>query len=228
MPKITMPRKSTHIDMTAFCDVAFLLLTFFMLATKFKPMEPVQVIMPASTSSKTIPLGFITITLDKSGRVFFNVDNLNAKREIIEDINNNKHLGLSNQEMQAFVSSNDIGVPFSQLKSYLSLTPDQQGEYDKKQAPGIPTDTTGNYQTDELAYWITASRYQLVQNGTKEARIAVKADEGAKYPDVQKIIATLGKLKIFNFSFITNTKAIPSGTALYQEEAKAKAAVKGS
>ena len=43
MPKAKLPRKSTHIDMTAMCDVAFLLLTFFMLATKFKPEEPVVV-----------------------------------------------------------------------------------------------------------------------------------------------------------------------------------------
>lgn len=228
MPKIKMPRKSTHIDMTAMCDVAFLLLTFFMLATKFKPMEPVQVVTPSSTSTKTIPLGFITITLDKDGRVFYNVDNLNAKKSIIEDINTNKNLGLTDLEMQAFVSSTDIGVPFSQLKSFLSWTPKQQEDYLKKKAPGIPTDTTGNYETDELAYWITASRYQLLQNGTKEARIAIKADANAKYPDVQKIIATLGKLKIFNFSFITDSKAVPKGTALAKAEADAKAAAKAN
>ncbi len=46
MPKVKMPRKSTLIDMTAMCDVAFLLLTFFMLATKFKPDEPVAVVTP--------------------------------------------------------------------------------------------------------------------------------------------------------------------------------------
>ncbi|MFM7710399.1 MAG: biopolymer transporter ExbD, partial [Ferruginibacter sp.] len=34
MPKIKIPRKSTNIDMTAMCDVAFLLLSFFILATK--------------------------------------------------------------------------------------------------------------------------------------------------------------------------------------------------
>lgn len=221
MPKIKMPRKSTHIDMTAMCDVAFLLLTFFMLATKFKPMEPVQVVTPASTSTKTIPLGFITVTLDKDGRVFYNVDNLNAKKGIIQEINDNKNLGLTQLEMQSFVSGNDIGVPFSQLKSYLAMSPKQQEEFDKTQAPGIPTDTTGNYETNELAYWITTARYQLLQSGTKKARIAIKADANAKYPDVQKVISTLGKLKIFNFSFITDEKAIPKGTALAQAQAEA-------
>ena len=41
MPKVKVPRKSTNIDMTAMCDVSFLLLTFFMLTTKFKADEPV-------------------------------------------------------------------------------------------------------------------------------------------------------------------------------------------
>ena len=35
MPKVKIPRKSTAVDMTAMCDVAFLLLTFFMLTSNF-------------------------------------------------------------------------------------------------------------------------------------------------------------------------------------------------
>jgi biopolymer transport protein ExbD len=36
MARIKVPRKSTAIDMTAMCDVAFLLLTFFILTAKAK------------------------------------------------------------------------------------------------------------------------------------------------------------------------------------------------
>jgi len=214
MPKIKMPRKSTHIDMTAMCDVAFLLLTFFMLATKFKPIEPVEVRTPASTSTKVIPTGFIQIILDKNGRVFYNVDNLNAKKQIINQINEDKHLGLNDMEKQSFVTNNSIGVPFSQLKSYLDLSPAQQEAYNKT-APGIPTDTTADYDTNELAYWITTSRYYLDKGG----RIAIKADGEARYPEINKVITTLGKQKIFRFSFITDMKAVPPGTALAAERA---------
>ena len=42
MPKVKIPRKSTAIDMTAMCDVAFLLLTFFILTTKFRAAEVVR------------------------------------------------------------------------------------------------------------------------------------------------------------------------------------------
>ena len=40
MPKHKPKRSAPSIDMTAMCDVAFLLLTFFMLTAKAKPQEP--------------------------------------------------------------------------------------------------------------------------------------------------------------------------------------------
>lgn len=212
MQKPKIPRKDTFIDMTAMCDVAFLLLTFFMLATKFKPDEPVVVRTPASTSTKQIPEGFMLITLDKAGRVFYSVDNLNAKKQIIDQINEDKGLNLTEEEKSNYVIGAAVAVPFSQLKSYLQMTVSEQEQYNT-QAQGIPTDTTGDYDTNELAYWITTSRYYLDKGG----RIAIKADGEAQYPEVQKVISTLGKLKIFRFSFITDMKGIPPGTALYEE-----------
>lgn len=219
MPKIKMPRKSTAIDMTALCDFTLLLLTFFIMATKFKPAEPVVVATPASTSTKQIPEGFMQITLDKAGRVFFAVDNLNAKKDIISQVNEQKGLGLTAKEMAAFVNGSGVGVPFSQLKSYLALEPSQQSEFDKK-APGIPTDTTGDFTTNELAYWVKTSRYH-VDNG--KGRIVIKADGDAPYPEVSKIIGTLGKQQVFRFSFITDMKGVPPGTALAAERAGGKA-----
>jgi biopolymer transport protein ExbD len=213
MPKIKLPRKSTHIDMTAMCDIAFLLLTFFMLATKFKPEEPVQVITASSTSTKQIPEGFMLITLDKTGRVFFAVDNLNTKKDLIEKINTDKKLGLTQAEEQSFITGSGVGVPFSQLKSYLAMSPAQQKDYDKK-ATGIPTDTTASFDSNELAYWLQSTRY-LVDN--EHSRIAIKADGGASYPNLNKVISTLGHQHLFRFSFITNMKGVPAGTALADE-----------
>ena len=55
MPKVKMKKHNITMDMTAMCDVAFLLLTFFILTTKFKPNEPVQVEIPGSTAQIPIP-----------------------------------------------------------------------------------------------------------------------------------------------------------------------------
>ncbi|MBI3193765.1 MAG: biopolymer transporter ExbD, partial [Ignavibacteriae bacterium] len=48
MPKFKKARIAVKIDMTPMVDVAFLLLTFFMLTTQFRPPEEVQIILPSS------------------------------------------------------------------------------------------------------------------------------------------------------------------------------------
>jgi len=65
MPKVKIPRKSTIVDMTAMCDVAFLLLSFFILATKQKPPEVMAVTPPNSISAKVAPDKAILITMTK-------------------------------------------------------------------------------------------------------------------------------------------------------------------
>ncbi len=213
MPKVKIPRKGTFVDMTAMCDVAFLLLTFFILATKIKPTEPVEVRTPASTSTTPIPEGFMLITLSKDGRVFFSIDNLNEREKIISEINSSKNLGLNSKQIQTYKETGIIGVPFNKMPSYLSLNASDRAKYDKS-AEGIPTDTTGNFDTNELAYWIRTTRMH-----SPDLRIAIKADGESAYPHMQKIIGTLGKLKIFRFNFITESKGVPKGSALEQQRA---------
>src|ERR1700761_4800516 len=121
MPRAKIPRKSTTVDMTAMCDVAFLLLTFFMLATKFKPDEPVVVKTPASISEIPIPeTDIMLITVDPKGRIFFSIDNPVRRKDLIDDIDNTQKLGLSAAEKTSFRNGASIGVPFAQLKSYLA------------------------------------------------------------------------------------------------------------
>src|SRR5438874_12588860 len=99
MPKVKLPRKSTHIDMTAMCDVAFLLLTFFMLATKFKPEEPVVVKTPSSISDIQLPdVDIMLLTVDTKGRIFFSIDNKLKRKDLIEAVNYEKDLKLTDQE----------------------------------------------------------------------------------------------------------------------------------
>jgi len=208
-----MPRKSTNVDMTAMCDVAFLLLTFFMLATKFKPDEPVTVVTPNSISEIPIPdADIMLITIDDKGRVFFGVDNKNVRKSLIEDINEYKGLNLTEQEMNNFAVGASVGVPFNQLKSYLSSDPAQQKEFDKSTA-GIPTDTVNTSDQNELAAWI-----RLARNNNPKLRIAIKADGDANYLEVKKVIKTLENWKIFKFNLITGLKAVPPGTAAWEAQ----------
>ena len=55
MPSVKIPKKSTDTDMTPFVDIAFLILSFFIMATKFKPQDPVEITTPNSVSSEILP-----------------------------------------------------------------------------------------------------------------------------------------------------------------------------
>jgi biopolymer transport protein ExbD len=55
MPKFKPHRAGVRIDMTPLVDVAFLLLTFFMLTTQFKPDEYVEVVLPQSHADVKLP-----------------------------------------------------------------------------------------------------------------------------------------------------------------------------
>jgi len=87
MPKVKVPRKSTTVDMTAMCDVAFLLLTFFMLTSNFVAKEPIVVAIPASVAEIKIPERDIaTVLIDKDGKVFFGLDTQQDRKELLKTL----------------------------------------------------------------------------------------------------------------------------------------------
>src|SRR5687768_11562261 len=87
MPKVKIPRKSTAIDMTAMCDVAFLLLTFFILTTKFRPQEVVQIDIPSSTAQFPIPdRDILMFHIAPDGRVFYGLDDQYTRLEVLDSI----------------------------------------------------------------------------------------------------------------------------------------------
>lgn len=211
MPKVKVPRKSTNIDMTAMCDVAFLLLSFFILTTKFKPDEALAVTTPKSVSTKAADQkDVVMVTMDKDGKVYFSVsdDASSEKGEIIDVVDQLKSLGLTDQEKAAFRrTASFVGVPFSQLKSFLRLPADQVKNF---QSPGIPvTDTLNN----ELVTWMRAAATAF--QGSK-MNLMVKGDNDAKYPSFKGIIDAFKKNEIFKFSMITDPENAPAGTELFK------------
>lgn len=212
MPKVKMPRKSTAIDMTAMCDVAFLLLTFFMLATKFKPDEPVTVVTPSSINTTLLPDSDVLLfTVDKDGRVFFSMDGQPKRRKLIEDLNTQYKLNLDEKEMKNFVTGASVGAPIKDLKAYLGLTEDQRktSGLDK----GIPTDSASG----ELGAWID---YGNAAQGTNLNRVkyCIKADNQTPYPKIKEILETFKRKKIQKLNLVTNLEEAPKGTAAWEEQ----------
>lgn len=91
MPRIRPKRQGVLIDMTPLVDVAFLLLTFFMLTTTFKPPEEVTIDLPTSNSAIKIPTAnVITLSLSKDGRIFMDVDSQRLRGKLFGQQNENK------------------------------------------------------------------------------------------------------------------------------------------
>ena len=214
MPRVKVHRKGTNVDMTAMCDVAFLLLSFFILCAKFKPSDALAVVTPSSVSSKIAPeSNVVLITIVEDSKVFLSVSDKNQaeKQAIINEINTSKSLGLTEVEKANFYGkpASYIGAPFSQLKSFLDKTPEQL----KGMAlPGIPCkDSTDN----ELIEWIRAATSAF--EGKKMA-LLVKGDNKSKYPAFQGVLNAFKKNDQLKFQMVTSPVAAPRGSELDIEQ----------
>ncbi len=193
MSKVKIPRKSTVVDMTAMTDVAFLLLTFFMLATKFKPDEPVMVTTPSSISEIKLPeTDILLLTIDKDSRVFFSMDGDQNRIELLNKMAEKYQLTFTDAQKKEFSLLSSFGVSIKNLGDYLNQDADARKTYPQ---PGIPSDSTNN----ELADWIVQARYT-----NKDLRFAVKGDGDAGYPVIKQVLATLQEKKVNRFNFITS------------------------
>ena len=193
MSKVKIPRKSTVVDMTAMTDVAFLLLTFFMLATKFKPDEPVMVTTPSSISEIKLPeTDILLLTIDKDSRVFFSMDGDQNRIELLNKMAEKYQLTFTDAQKKEFSLLSSFGVSIKNLGDYLNQDADARKTYPQ---PGIPSDSTNN----ELADWIVQARYT-----NKDLRFAIKGDGDAGYPVIKQVLATLQEKKVNRFNFITS------------------------
>ena len=205
MSRPKLPRKSTSIDMTAMCDVAFLLLSFFILTTKFKPSEAITVVTPSSVASKVAPdKDIVLITIDKNGKVFLSLDDEDKKQYIANTISTTKNIKLDNK---LFVKSAFFGTSFTQLPSFLSI-PD--AERKGNLLPGIPVkDSTNN----ELVEWlkIINDAYQ-----GQKMNLLLKGDNLAKYPSFKSVLYAFKKNDFLKFQMVTNPESVPLGTDLWK------------
>lgn len=210
MPKVKIARKSTIVDMTAMCDVAFLLLSFFILATKQKPDEVLSVNPPNSISSKAAPEKSILITMTMDGRAFLTLGDETKKAEILENVNLTKSLGLSPAELAKWGKQDFIGLPLNMIKGSLAL----QEPMPPSKMPGIPIkDSTNNEMVDWLR---SVTNVYAGGDQTKlQEMLLVKGDNQARYPVFKNIKAAFKKNQLYKFRIVTNGEAVPVGSELY-------------
>ncbi len=198
MPKVKIKRKSTAVDMTAMCDVAFLLLTFFMLTSNFIQKEPVVVNTPSSISEIKIPdRNIISILVDGKGKVFFGIDGQENRVQLLTKMGEAYNVAFTPAELKEFSLVNKFGVPINLMKSYLALKSEERDL--PQNALGIPCDSLDN----QFKNWVS-----LAKGINKEYRIAIKADQATTYPVIKKLMGSLQEINENRYNLLTSLKTV--------------------
>lgn len=209
MPSVNVAKKNTDTDMTPFVDIAFLILTFFIMATKFKPPEPVEIKTPNSVSAGKLPENdAVMVTIDPENRVFFSVlseKNTTVHDKIMQELNTSNNLGLTPAEMNNFKKTAAVGVPFSQLKSLLAIPADEQKNV--KQA-GIPIMDSA---TNELVRWIAASKNAFAG---QKLTFLIKGDSKSKFPTFEAVVSALKRNDEHKYNLVTSPEDAPANSEL--------------
>jgi biopolymer transport protein ExbD len=185
--------------MTPMVDLAFLLVTFFMLTTKFRPDEPVIVDMPSSISEIPLPdKNVFMITVDKDSRVFYNVEGQQVRIAILQKMADRYKILFTPQEEKRFSVLSSFGVPMENMKEYLDADEEGRKKINLK-TKGIPIDSLNN----QLSDWINFGRH----SGPTYS-LAIRGDGDADIPTVKRVISILQDNKANHFALITNLEGV--------------------
>lgn len=213
MGKIKVAKHAPSIDMTPMVDLAFLLVTFFMLTASFRMAEPVVVDPPASHSDKTLPENTILVTVDNNGRAFFGIGNGEAKINALAKISEKYGVRFTADQVKKFGGLSSFGVEVKDLPRYLDASEAERLKFQPQK--GVPLDSLNNQLKDWINYGALELNAIYMRNKDEaeskniefkgeKPRYAIKADAKAKYIYVKDVFKTFTDMKIYTFNLITS------------------------
>lgn len=223
MGKIKIAKSSPSIDMTPMVDLAFLLVTFFMLTASFRMAEPVVVDPPSSVSDKLLPENTIMVTIDDNGRPFFGISNAEAKMNALTKMADKYQVKFNQDQLKKFGGLSSFGVDIKDLPKYLDATEGERLKFQPQK--GVPNDSLKNPQLKDWILFAAQEANAVYKRAKDEAkdkgqefkgekpRYAIKADSKVKYIYVKDVFKTFTDLKIYQFNLITSLEGGESAPA---------------
>ena len=203
MPKIKLPTKSPHIDMTPMVDLFSVVLTFLMLTTTMRQPEPADVVTPYSVSEKPTPdFNRMTLLLSKDDKVYLNFDNgpdtlLKFRPKILSEMGKRYNITFTDDELNQFERyPSSIGLPINKMKDFLDT---KDMKLRNAMETGIPIDSTDN----QLADWIYCAR---TVNPAVQA--CIKGDAKTGFEVVKRVLDIMADKNVFKFNLITTLEAV--------------------
>ena len=202
MPKIKLPTKSPHIDMTPMVDLFSVVLTFLMLTTTMRQPEPANVDTPFSISEKKTPdNNIMTLLLSTDDKVFLNLDNgsdtlFKFRPKVLAEMGKRYGIEFTDVELREFEKyPTSIGVPILKMKEFLDA---KDNKVRATFQTGIPIDSADN----QLALWILFTR-QVNPN----VQACIKGDSKTGFPIVKKVLDIMQDKNVSRFNLITSLEA---------------------
>lgn len=210
------------LDMTPMVDLAFLLVTFFMLTASFRMAEPVTVDTPSSIGEVLLPDNHIMVLIDNKGKPFFGISNAEAKKAALLEMGKKYNVTFTEEQVKKFSGLPSFGVDIKELPKYINAS---ENERMKFKQTGVPNDTLKNPQ---LKDWISiggAEAVKIYQAAKEKAeasnqelkaekpRYAIKCDAKTPYIMVKDVIKAFTDLKIYQFNLITSLEG--GGTVIH-------------
>ncbi|EKT2070802.1 ExbD/TolR family protein [Flavobacterium psychrophilum] len=200
MAKAKSQKKAAAIDMTAMCDVAFLLLTFFILTATAKQPEPLPVDTPSSTVQTKLPEKDLAMLTVGNGKVFFGVTGKEVRKRTLELMGTKYGMTFTPDEMNRFSQMDGFGVPMAQLKSLIAKSSAERNQ--KNLQSGIPKDSLDN----QLKEWIFNARTATAEIAGAQLKAAIKGDAKQEYPQIKKVMDILQDQQINSFNLVTGLR----------------------
>ena len=171
--KVRAKKQSTHIDMTPMVDLAFLLLTFFMMTTTFGKPKTMEINMPVKPedNTKTEVNNAVTILLTGDDKIYWYFGELKPETKL--ELTNYSNDGLS----KLFLDKNKFAV--ERIKQ-------------------LRTESATNNMADS-----TLKRLEVGAKGAKQAlMVLVKADDKAKYKNIVDVLDELNITMVGKYAIV--------------------------